>query len=238
MKKTILGLLFFLGTVGCVFSQPAPQYTITERKAIKRYEEAGEKYKLGETAAAEQLLKDLIKSNPDFTEAHFLLAQLYLDDQQWDAAIPNLEKGVSMHPEIFPEALLILAEAYMAKADYAQAEKCISKFMPYPKNDKLIEKKAQLILASCVFAQKALKYPVPFDPVNMGDGVNTEHDEYYPCVTADENTLLFTRLVPDTRVDAGQQEDFYISRRDNAGVYAPAQPIISLNTAMNEGAPS
>lgn len=238
MKNHFILLSLLLGFVGCVFSQPAPQYTINERKAIKRYEEAGEKYKLGDTEQAAASLKELVKSYPDFTEAHFLLAQLYIDDQQWDAAIPSLEKGVALHPEIFPEAYLILSEAYMAKAQYSKAEKCITQFMPYPKNDKLIEKKAQLILASCVFAQKALKYPVPFEPVNMGDGVNTEFDEYYPCVTADENTLLFTRLVPDNRVDAGQQEDFYISRKDNQGVYAPAQPIISINTAMNEGAPS
>jgi tetratricopeptide (TPR) repeat protein len=140
MKNTIAACLILLGFVSCALSQPAPQYTITERKAIKRYEEAGEKYKLGATEESAALLKELVKAYPDFTEAHFLLAQLYIDDQQWDAAIPSLEKGVALHPEIFPEAFLILSEAYMAKAEYAKAEKCITKFMPYPKNDKLIEK--------------------------------------------------------------------------------------------------
>jgi hypothetical protein len=66
-------------------------------------------------------------------------------------------------------------------------------------NDSKLEKRAQLILSSCIFAQRAMERPVPFDPINLGEGVNSEMDEYYPCITADQKTLLFTRLVNDNR---------------------------------------
>lgn len=231
-------VLFVMGCTVQSHAQPKPTYTITDRKAIKKYEAAVEEYRARNDEGALELLLELVSQNSDFAEAQFLLAQVYLEQGQMAQAMPVLEKGVALHPEIFPEAWLILAEGYMSEADYKKSEMAISKFMPYPKHDVLTEKKANLILASCVFAQKAMKYPVPFEPESLGDGVNTEFDEYYPCLTADESALLFTRLIPDDRSSAGKQEDFFISRKDKTNVYSPAQPIISINTAMNEGAPS
>jgi outer membrane protein OmpA-like peptidoglycan-associated protein len=236
VKWVVFSILFIITVVGN--AQPAPSYTITERKAIKKYEAATDAYKERNYDEAKIILTELVKTHPDFAEAHFLLAQLYIEEGNMANAIPELEKGANLHAEIFPESWLILAEGYMSDADYKKAEAAVSKFMPYPKHDAITEKKANLILASCVFAQKAMKYPVAFEPENLGDGVNTEFDEYYPCITADETTLLFTRLVPDDRTSAGKQEDFFISRKDKGGVFAPAQPILSINTAMNEGAPS
>ena len=220
------------------FAQPKPEYTIAERKAIKMYEEAIEYYQKRDATNAQKILLETVNKFPQFAEARFLLAQTYLDQNQAEKALPHLEEGVKLHPEIFPEAYLILAEEKMAVSDYKSAEAAISKFIPYPKNDVKLEKRAQLILSSCIFAQRAMQHPVPFDPINLGEGVNSEMDEYYPCITADQKTLLFTRLVNDDRTDVGKQEDFYISRKDAQGLFAPAQPVMSINTVMNEGAPS
>lgn len=229
-----LALLFSKNSL----SQPKPEYTISERKAIKMYEEAIEYYQRRDAANAQKILLETVNKFPQFAEARFLLAQTYLDQNQAAQALPHLEEGLKLHPEIFPEAYLILAEEKMSVSDYKAAESAISKFIPYPKNDAKLEKRAQLILSSCIFAQRAMERPVPFDPINLGEGVNSEMDEYYPCITADQKTLLFTRLVNDNRTDVGKQEDFYISRKDAQGIFVPAQPVISINTVMNEGAPS
>ncbi len=231
----LFGVLLFSAVS---FAQPKPEYTISERKAIKMYEEAIEYYQKRDATNAQKILLETVNKFPQFAEARFLLAQTYLDQNQAEKALPHLEEGVKLHPEIFPEAYLILAEEKMAVSDYKSAEAAISKFIPYPKNDVKLEKRAQLILSSCIFAQRAMQHPVPFDPINLGEGVNSEMDEYYPCITADQKTLLFTRLVNDDRTDVGKQEDFYISRKDAQGLFAPAQPVMSINTVMNEGAPS
>lgn len=231
----LFGVLLFSAVS---FAQPKPEYTISERKAIKMYEEAIEYYQKRDATNAQKILLETVNKFPQFAEARFLLAQTYLDQNQAEKALPHLEEGVKLHPEIFPEAYLILAEEKMSVSDYKSAEAAISKFIPYPKNDVKLEKRAQLILSSCIFAQRAMQHPVPFDPINLGEGVNSEMDEYYPCITADQKTLLFTRLVNDDRTDVGKQEDFYISRKDAQGLFAPAQPVMSINTVMNEGAPS
>ena len=38
-----------------------------------------------------------------------------------------------------------------------------------------------------------MKKPVPFNPVSVGQGINTKDDEYWPSITADGQTLMFTR---------------------------------------------
>ena len=100
-----------------------------------------------------------------------------------------------------------------------------------------MEKRAQVILSSCVYAKRAKASPVPFNPKNLGSGVNTDRDEYYPCITADEKTLLFTRLIKDERAWDGKQEDFYISQKTSDN-WEMAVPLAAINTSHNEGAPS
>jgi hypothetical protein len=83
-----------------------------------------------------------------------------------------------------------------------------------------------------------MKNPQPFKLVNLGEGVNTSDYEYFPAVTADGSTFLFTRNTRNTTGKGGpQQEDFYISKKMN-GAWQTATPMTSVNTAGNEGAPT
>ena len=74
------------------------------------------------------------------------------------------------------------------------------------------------------------KHPVPFDPNNLGKGVNTASGEYYPCITADDHTLLFTRDVKDGTPPYGHQEDFFISTRNAKGEWDEAHTDSQLWT--------
>ena len=54
--------------------------------------------------------------------------------------------------------------------------------------------------ANCEFAQKALESPLDFNPINIGPGINTADPEYFPTITVDGKTILFTRRIEDGRV--------------------------------------
>ena len=44
--------------------------------------------------------------------------------------------------------------------------------------------------------------------------LNTEMDEYFPSLTTDDSTLIFTRLINDNRALMGNlQEDIFISQK-------------------------
>jgi hypothetical protein len=74
--------------------------------------------------------------------------------------------------------------------------------------------KPNAYIANAEFALEALKNPYPYKLVNLGKGINTDRDEYFPSLTADDELLLFTRNIKDQRAMAGQgiQEDIFVSR--------------------------
>ena len=219
------------------FAQPDKEYSIKDKKAIKMYEAALFSYDQRDMPSAQKGLEELLLKHPEFIEAQYMLAQVYDEQRQTAKAIVPLKAALETNPNYFPAGWLMLSEAYFSLGNYEDAEKAASKYMAYPKNDAQMEKRTQIIISSCVFAKKALQYPVPFEPINMGAEVNTERDEYYPCITADEQTLLFTRLIKDDRAFRGMQEDFYITKKQDKK-WILAQPVLGINTPQNEGAPT
>ncbi|MFN8777590.1 MAG: OmpA family protein [Flavobacteriales bacterium] len=237
IRTALLFCALLPGISGAVWAQPNKEYSIRDKKAIKLYEEALAHYNMRETGLALQLLEEITATKPEFLEAQFMLAQVYDESGQTSRAIAPLKAALNTKADFYPEGWLMLAECYFAEGNYVEAEQSVSAYMPYPKNDRRMEKRAQLILSSCIFAKRAIANPVPFEPVNMGEGVNTDRDEYYPCITADQNTLLFTRLVKDERAWQGKQEDFFISSRQGSQ-WLMADPLREINTPQNEGAPT
>ena len=112
--------------------------------------------------------------------------------------------------------------------------------------DKELKKKNEQVnlanqkIQSSYFAIESMKNPSNFKPINLGPAINTEAPEYFPTITVDGKTILFTRRIKDTRVSGPvkEQEDFYISHlKGNA--WSKAEPMPShINTVNNEGAPT
>jgi outer membrane protein OmpA-like peptidoglycan-associated protein len=231
----ILCSLFLLFSLS-LFAQPNRTYTIKDKKAIKKLNEAEDAYNQHDDEKALATLESLVQSKPDFMEAQLMLAQLYYELGDSEKAIEPLKKALAIDERKEPLAWLMLAECYFYQGNYDETEKAISKYIPFPKNDLTNEKRAQLILSSCVFAKSALQHPVPFEPINLGPGVNTEFNEYYPCITADEQTLLFTRKIVDSQTSF-PQEDFFLSKKTEQA-WGDAKPVAEINTNKNEGAPT
>lgn len=241
MKKNLLLIailmLALVTSTTKAWAQPKPAYSVTSKKAIKQYEEALGQYDQRQYAEAASTLEDLTKSTPDFIEAWYMLAQVYDDMRQPEKTIAPLERALAVNEKFYPEGWLMLSESHFGLGNYADAEKAVSRYMPFPHATPELEKRAQVILSSCVFAKNAMASPVPFNPINLGPEVNSENNEYYPCITADETTLLFTRLVPTASAYSGKQEDFFISKKQG-GKWITAAPVVEINTPTNEGAPS
>jgi outer membrane protein OmpA-like peptidoglycan-associated protein len=83
--------------------------------------------------------------------------------------------------------------------------------------------------------QRQVRNPVEFNPERLPESVNSTADEYWPSLSIDQKTLVFTRLVKNP----GQppQEDFFMSEFGPEG-WEKAQPVTDINTFENEGAQS
>ncbi len=211
----------------------------SKSKKAKKFYEAGELYlKHQNSTEAEISFKKAIEEDPNFYEAYMMLGDMYEQDKSDSAAVVYYKKAVEIAPDKFPAAFFIVANLEYKNGWYRDAFEHYKSYLGYPGLYEKNQLKASKNLESCEFAMKAIQNPVPFHPVNLGKNVNSAQDDYFPCLTADNQTLLFTRLLKDKNAPSGRQEDFFVSNFLN-GEWQPAVSIgPPINTIYNEGAPT
>lgn len=248
MKKIhLLSTIFAICTLLCVTSCLSAQsfeYTTQNKKAIARYEASQNAYDKRNMSDAEKLLLEAIKLDEHFIEAHLLLSQVYQVVQRIDEAIGMAERAIELNPSFFPHAHYNVANMLLSQGEYQRASVYYNSFLNYPNIREETLQLARLRLKSCAFALEALANPVPFVPVSLGSNVNTIYDDYWPSLSADENTLVITSNIPKDpsleQVIGNRQEDFFITTRDEKGNWKPVKNIgTPINTPyFNEGAQS
>lgn len=238
MLRQIILLWVFCGAVFSLSAQnQRVSYSSSDKKAIKCYEEALDAYNYRNLPMALEKLEASLSRDQNFLESYVLMAQIHAELNQENLAIIDLEKVVKINPRFYPPTWYFLAALYLDAARYEEALEAFETYVRFGESNEDLTQRSDLGQRSCVFAIDALAHPVPFSPLNLGENVNTEFPEYYPSLTADGQTLLFTRQIPDTRALQGRHEDFFISRFED-GEWMPAFNLTAVNTINNEGAPS
>jgi outer membrane protein OmpA-like peptidoglycan-associated protein/Tol biopolymer transport system component len=228
-------MLIFLLTLNPSFSQ---ELSTSSKKAKKAYMDGELALRVKNYETAKTSFLKATESDPEFFEAYLLLGDVYESLRQDSNAIVAYKRAVEIDPVKFPATFLMLGNLEYKNAYYEDA---LVHFEIYLQNPKIREEtrlKCEKHMANCRFAIDAIANPVPFDPINLGNSINTERDEYFPCLTADNQTLLFTRLLEDRRAYTGRQEDFYTSIKSNDQWELALSIGEPINSAWNEGAPS
>ncbi|MGL4597210.1 MAG: OmpA family protein, partial [Bacteroidia bacterium] len=234
----------------CVFvfsckAQPPMELTTTSKKAKKAYESALLYLDARQYDKAMGELKSAQEADPNFVEAYILQANVHMELREWEKAIEQFKKSFTINPSFFPASYADCGYCEMRTGKYAEAKADYETFLKVMRKstpEKMINN-AKTQIACCDFAIKAMANPVPFNPKTIGKGINSDACEYFPNVTADDQTFLITRnrqeRDPNTGALMMTQEDFYISYRDDNGNWSTAQNMGGpLNSPRNEGAPS
>jgi len=248
LYKRTLGILLIIITItSCkVVAQPGMSYTSDNKKAIKLYEAARTCYgQVSPTtgrrnlSCAEENAKKALEKDPSFAEAYALLSNINIEKGELKEAIAYKQKMMQLSPQFSPSEYFYLANLQMAVGDYEGAKKNANRYSQNRNANPDFVDKCRSFITNADFAIQAMKNPVDFKPVNLGPNVNTERPEYFPSLTADDHTLLFTRDVLDANAVArGHQEDIYISEK-NGPEWNLSNPISkSVNSIYNEGAPT
>lgn len=232
----MLGLLLAMGCTQIATAQPA-KYTTADKGAIKRYESGSSCMGLRKWDCAESEFTKAADADPKFIEPRIMLAEIAEQKGQSEVAMTRYREVMTINPTFFPVAQLHLADLEFKAGDYAAALKNYEAYLEQEQEPQR-KARAKLGIRNCEFAARAINQPVPFEPKNLGPNVNSADPEYYPCITADDGTLMFTRRVKAPEIPVyGMQEDFYVSRRDLEGNWKPSIPLPVVNTrAFNEGA--
>ncbi len=239
MKTSILRtslVILVLGSMLQVVAQPGG-YSTENKSAIKKYEAGVECMRAQRLECAQSEFSKAAAADPRFVEPRIMLAELAERTGNDEQAMAYYREAVAISPRFFPVAQLHLADLEFKSAQYVEAEKHYRAYLEMEQEAQR-KSRARLGLANCAFAAEAIQHPVPFEPKNLGPGVNSADPEYYPCITADDGTLIFTRRVKAPEIPVyGMQEDFYVSHRGADGTWQSSTGIPMVNTrAFNEGA--
>ncbi|MGC6433052.1 MAG: OmpA family protein [Crocinitomicaceae bacterium] len=225
------------------------QYSSKSKKAISYFEDGLDapkekslttglpRYDLGIA-----LMLKAIEKDPLFWEAHLVLGEFYEATKENKKAIECYKKTLEINPyhSSTGSTFFYLANALQNEGEYKEA---ITYYDSYLKNRNAnpdMVSQAYVNRENCVFANESMQHPYPFDPINMGPSINTKDPEYYPTITVDGKTILFTRRIEDQRVAVFKmQEDFYVSHLNERNMWEKAYPMpTNINTVLNEGAPT
>jgi hypothetical protein len=238
MKYIILILLFLSS---CFISRDGFSQGLHtgSTKAVKAYNEAMPFYDYNDFARAEALFREALSYDNKFYEAYMMLGELFSKTRNYNEAAINFNAAVNIDSTSFRPVFFSLANAEMMSGGYSNA---LTHFKIYLKQPGMSEKNRQIAIKNirnCEFAIEAIKKPVPFNPENIGSNINTTDDEYWPSITADGKTLMFTRQVYSDYYPAAMattQEDFYVSFLSDSGWGMSFNAGEPLNTHSNEGA--
>ncbi len=230
-------LIAFIFLVSNAFAQN-PELHTKDKSALNHFKRANGFYRNYELLEAEKELKKAIRIDPEFLEAHLYLADIYIQAKREKEAMYKFQRVIEIDPTAFPNVFIDLGSLYFQNGEYQKSKDIYTQFTQIDSlsdNNSILAAKG---IERADFALRAIKNPVPFEPKNMGQEINSPYSEYFPSMTVDDQTILFTRAVPYRYAASNKQEDFFISEKID-GQWSNANGVGEpINTDNNEGAPS
>ncbi|OFX38873.1 MAG: hypothetical protein A2X05_10515 [Bacteroidetes bacterium GWE2_41_25] len=232
----IFAVIFLFVVTSAGYSQG---FHTTSSRAMKIYNEGVSDFDHLYYEAAESNFKEAVSTDPGFLEAHMMLGELYFKQKKYAEASSSYLAAVKIDSLFYKPVFFNLATSEMMSGDYSNA---LIHYRVYLAQSGISEKNKAIAiknLRNCEFAIEAIKDPVAFNPENAGSGINTADDEYWPSITADGQTMIFTRQAAVNGNSSNKRqshEDFYISTWSDGSWNTAINAGPPLNTPQNEGA--
>ena len=195
---------------------------------------ADDLFKIGNFLGAIPEYKKQLRLDPKNATALLKLAQCYLNTNiNKSLAIKYLEKANTLEKKD-KELLYFLAIAYTHNNNYTKAIEIIKE---YQKNPGKHLSEVPTMIKSYETAIELMQNPINVTFENMGQFINSIYPDYYPFVTKDEKTLVFTSRREDGKgvkeFDGYYPSDIYVCSF-NGVKFSPAKNSGSLNSAYDE----
>jgi outer membrane protein OmpA-like peptidoglycan-associated protein len=202
MKKIVLAALSFFFVSSIAYSQ-------IEEQLKERIMDANYFFYNTEYDKALPIYRELLEKDPNNANLNFKAGRCFqLMPFEAGRSISYMEKAVKDLSRTYVEgsyrerkapisALYHLAEAYHQNKYFDEGIEFYQRFRDSLDvtdiyNISIVERQ----LLSCKTAKEIASKPVPVEIYNVGNIINTKDADFNPCITADGNTLFFTRLMP------------------------------------------
>ncbi len=237
-SSLILLMVFSVAVTSCTVAQN--QYSISNKKAIKVFEEGYNLAMKREDDKAIIKLEEALKIEPRFGEAYALLGEIYIDKKDYIKAEQYYTQLIELNEKRYAVYYSTLGDILMKQEKFSQAAKAIQAYLEKAEPKKAMADKYVGLLRRCEVAAYLMEHPVPFSPVNLGDQINSAFSEYHPSMPADGSYIIYTVREKSESAHCrsmdGTFEDFYISTMGENGWTKRVNLGPPVNSDCNEGA--
>lgn len=235
IKRAIIFLFIGLLTVHSSKAQRSQRYTSNKKKAIEYYVESTNYFIRRQYGPAIELLNAAVRKDGGFAEAHLRLGKIYQTLGDAERMMHHMQKVVKAQYDnpSFTEAHFMLAEKYFEEGQYEKAEELAHHVMRMERAHKIIKNDFHYLVQNINYTRNNIDKPLDFSPVPVEGGVNRLGLQYFPVLTVDQQSMIFTG-----RRGIGPQydEDIYISRKDANGQWGRPESLSdNINTPANQG---
>lgn len=230
MYRVFLSVVIILVSISTAFAQ---QLTIPDnrnKRAVKHYEKGMEALNGRAPMEAIDHFSKALDKDEAFVEARIMRGSVYYNLNDFANAETDFDAVVHSGQEFPVKVYYTLGFIYWKQDKFQEAYENFDRFLLLDGGDSRMTLKAERYRDQSKFAAYAVAHPLPFDPVSVGDKINTDVNEYLPSITADGKTMLFTRRV-------GRYEFLYYSDYIN-GEWTEPQSVDIVNQYMEAGAHS
>ncbi|WP_138990303.1 OmpA family protein [Larkinella sp. C7] len=225
-----LFLLLFL------FSFPPfllPSYC-QNKKAVELYKKAVDALSNRKMTESLDLFHQAVERDTGYTDAYLKLGQVYEFMRQPDQAFQVYQRAIGQQPDKPTTGLAYqFVSAYLLKkGNYRVAIPHIERYQKLFPPQSLQWKRIDRMLQTAHFGEQAIQNPLPVKPQPLSPTVQAFPSQYFPVLTADEQTLVYTVLKPEG------DEDLMVSTQKGE-TWSPPESISPLiNSINNEGTPT
>lgn len=200
-------------------------------KAKEFYDKALKNISERKSVDAIENLQKAIEKDSTFADPYFKLGQINEAARNQENAIKFYKKAIELRPNdpLLTQGYTYIGTRLIKAGEYAKAKEYLSFSVKNVPQNSPVMKQLTRQLEQCKFGEEAKNAAMPFKAAEMGSTINFKNKQYFPVLTADNETLIFT-----ARSDDGD-ENLYISQLTNGTWSAPKSISEKINTTANEG---
>lgn len=200
-------------------------------KAKEFYEKALKNISERKQVDAIENLQKAIEKDSTFADPYFKLGQINEAARNQENATKFYKKAIELRPDdpLLTQAYTYIGTRLLKVGDYALAKDYLSFSIKNVPQNSPVMKQLTRQKEQCNFGEAAKKNPLTIIAKEMSPVINFKENQYFPVLTADNETLIFTAF------SKGGDENLYASQLIKGNWSAPKSISDKINTSSNEG---
>lgn len=203
-----------------------------DKKALIYFEKGKKDFMERKYESAKENFEKYLERDTSRTEAYFRLGQISESFRDVNKASEYYKKVISrdsLSQVPFVQAYMFLGSRAIENHDFEAAKAYLIVSMANTNKNSIVYKQLEKQVKTIDFGMQAIGNPMNINPKPLPEIINTKAKQYFPVLTADNTTLIFTA------VENGGDENIFKSELKDGQWQQPVSISNEINSPFNEG---